>query len=111
MKKTHTMSLKEKYFNLIFKGEKNVELRLFDEKRKQINVGDTITFIKSGSDARFDIRVVGLVRAANFERLFDIVNPKKCGFANIDEAIQTMEQFYDKEAQRKNGVIGIVLSF
>ena len=107
----HTMSLKEKYFDLIFKGEKTVELRLFDEKRKKIKPGDKITFIKSGTDTRFDIRVVGVARATTFDRLFDFIDPKKCGFDNKEQALNIMEQFYSKESQRSIGVVGILLSF
>lgn len=107
----HTMSLKEKYFDLIFKGEKTVELRLFDDKRRKIKPGDKITFVKSGTEARFDIRVVGVARAINFDKLFDFIDPRKCGFDNREQAINTMEQFYSKDAQRAMGVVGILLSF
>lgn len=40
----HKMSLRNKPFNSIKSGTKTIELRLYDEKRKLISVGDIITF-------------------------------------------------------------------
>lgn len=40
------MRLNEEPFNLIETGIKDIEYRLNDEKRKQIKIGDTITFYK-----------------------------------------------------------------
>lgn len=40
----HKMSLRNKPFNNIKSGTKTIELRLYDEKRKLISVGDIITF-------------------------------------------------------------------
>ena len=42
----HEMRLLPKPFELICSGVKTVEIRLNDEKRKKIQVGDTITFRK-----------------------------------------------------------------
>ena len=105
----HKMSLKEKYFNLIFKGEKTIELRLFDDKRKKIQIGDTIEFANGAS--RFTVRVVGLVRAQTFADLFKIIPVQRCGFTDEQEALYIMEQFYTLQMQKKDGVIGIVVSF
>ena len=40
----HQMSLRPHPFEKIKLGEKTIELRLYDEKRKEIKVGDTIEF-------------------------------------------------------------------
>jgi ASC-1-like (ASCH) protein len=40
------MGLYGVYFQSIIEGKKKVEVRLNDEKRRKINVGDTIEFIK-----------------------------------------------------------------
>lgn len=108
---THKMSLKRKYFDMIFKGEKTIELRLFDDKRQKINIGDKIQFTVAGSSAFFEVNVVGLVRAQTFERLFQIVSVQKCGFEGAQEAIKVMEEFYSKDMQQELGVLGIVVSF
>ena len=40
----HKLNVKEKYYNMLKSGTKTIELRLFDEKRRKIKVGDTIEF-------------------------------------------------------------------
>lgn len=42
----HEMKLQPKYYDFILNGTKRIEIRLNDEKRKTIKVGDTITFYK-----------------------------------------------------------------
>ena len=44
--KEHTLNLDEKYYNYILHGTKRIELRLNDEKRKLMNIGDTLVFYK-----------------------------------------------------------------
>lgn len=40
----HEMTLKEPWFSLVKNNIKTIEGRIYDEKRKQINIGDTIKF-------------------------------------------------------------------
>ena len=47
---THLMNLQPKYFDFIKDGTKRIELRLYDEKRRQIQLGDIIEFSKSEDD-------------------------------------------------------------
>lgn len=42
----HFMRLHEEPFELIKFGKKIIEIRLNDEKRQKVNIGDTITFSK-----------------------------------------------------------------
>ena len=42
----HEMKLQPEYYNYILNGTKRIEIRLFDEKRQQIKIGDTIKFLK-----------------------------------------------------------------
>ena len=42
----HIMKLKEQYFDCIKNGNKKYEIRLNDEKRKNIKIGDFIEFQK-----------------------------------------------------------------
>lgn len=105
--KTHNMTLKQPYFDLIKCGKKTIELRLYDSKRQQIVPGDRITF--QNGDNFNTVNVKGLVRAENFASLFDLIDVKKTGLENVDNAINIMEQFYDKDAQKKFGVVGICI--
>ena len=42
----HKMKLQPRYYDFILNGTKRIEIRLNDEKRRMIKVGDTITFYK-----------------------------------------------------------------
>lgn len=46
----HQMKLQNDPFQMIKKGQKTIEMRLYDEKRKLVQVGDNISFtnIESG---------------------------------------------------------------
>ena len=48
--KTHEMNLQPKYFDFIKDGTKRIELRLYDEKRQLIRLGDIIEFTKSDDE-------------------------------------------------------------
>ena len=43
----HEMGLRPKYFDYIKNGTKRIELRLFDEKRQKIRLGDIIECAQS----------------------------------------------------------------
>ena len=106
----HTMHLKKIYFNLFLHGKKTVELRLLDEKRKKIQLGDTIRFIcNENENESFVMKVKGLVATKTFNELLEIVPATKCGFPDAEIAVQTIEQFCSSDKQ--DGVLGIVLEF
>lgn len=103
----HNMTLKQPYFDLIKAGKKTIELRLYDEKRRKIQPGDTITF--QNGDNFHTVKVKGLFVCDNFQQLFKFVDPKFAGLGTVKEALATMEQFYDKDAQAKFGIVGICI--
>ena len=104
---THKMGLKQPYFNLIKCGKKTIELRLYDSSRRLINPDDKIIF--QNGNIHIIVRVKGIIRAGNFDSLFDIIDVRKTGLEEKDKAIRIMEQFYDKGAQRKFGVVAILI--
>lgn len=103
----HNMTLKQPYFDLIKVGKKKIELRLYDNKRQQIHTGDTIRF--QNGDNFHTVNVTGMFICRNFEELFKFINAKDTGLDTVDNAIKIMEQFYDKDAQKKFGVVGICI--
>ena len=104
----HTMNVKTKYYNLLKSGKKTIELRLFDEKRQKIQVGDEIVFSDSSNqDDNFKAIVLKLHRAESFDALCNIILPDKAGFSTKEELISVLEEFYTPSAQKKFGVVGI----
>lgn len=58
----HKMKLQEKYYDFIINGTKRIEIRLNDEKRQTIKLGDTIEFSKEPElKDKFDAKVIGLI--------------------------------------------------
>lgn len=105
----HFMRVQEKYYNLLKSGKKTVELRLNDDKRRQIKVGDKIEFT-NGSDKNdhFMAEVVALHTAPDFETLCTkCITPRQGGFDMKEELISVLEEFYKPAVQKKYGVVGI----
>ena len=79
----HILKLKPKYFNYINRGTKRIELRLYDEKRKKINIGDTIIFQKEPEldITNYFVNLVGVVVFSILGYLY-IKNREKNTFAS-----------------------------
>jgi len=101
------MNLKQPYFDMVKKGVKTIELRLYDEKRQQIQIGDSILF--QNENKHHLVKVKELVKAQNFDSLFKIIDIKKTGLGNKENALKIMNQFYPINKQNEIGVVGIVL--
>ena len=106
----HILKLQPKYFDYINEGTKRIELRLYDEKRQKINIGDTIVFRKEPElTTSMEVKVIGLLRYDTFEDLFkdfdiEIMADK---LVTKQELLDILNEFYTKDEQSKYGVIGI----
>ena len=106
----YEMKLQPKYYNYILKGTKRIEIRLFDEKRQQIKLGDTIKFLKEPElTESFKAKVVGLLRYNSFQEMFKdfdiaILADKEM---TKEDLLHVLEEFYSKEKQNQYGVLGI----
>ena len=106
----HEMKLQDKYFNFILNGTKRIEIRLFDEKRKSIKLGDTIIFRNQDNlSKQFKTKVIGLLRYNNFDDLFRDFDISILADISInkEELKNVLEEFYTKEDQENYGIIGI----
>ena len=104
----HKLNVKEKYYNMLKSGTKTIELRLFDDKRKNIKIGDYIEFSNnSDADDKFTAQVINLHRADNFAELCKNINCRNAGFASNGELLKVLEEFYSLDRQNELGVVGI----
>jgi len=106
--KIHEMSLQPKYFDFIKDGTKRIELRLYDEKRRSIQLGDIIEFAKS-DDEKFKAEVIGLLRYNSFADLFEDFDISILADSSMtkQELLEALGEFYSEEKQAEFGVIGI----
>ena len=109
---THYMNLVPSAFKKIANGDKTIELRLNDEKRKRINVGDTVGFNCNENNDIITAKVKQLHKFADFKSLYNALPLDKCGYAEsgLHTAHHTdMEQYYSTEKIKKYGALGIEL--
>ena len=102
------MNLRPKYFDFIKDGTKRIELRLYDEKRQSIQLGDIIEFAKSENE-RLKAEVVGLLRYNSFAELFEDFDISILADSSMtkQELLEVLGEFYSEEKQAEFGVIGI----
>lgn len=106
----HEMRLNPAPFRMIQSGEKTIELRLYDEKRRGLAVGDTITFTETDTGERLRVTVTALHIFPSFDALYRALPLDQCGYT--EAAMKTaspddMLAYYSKEQQQRYGVVGI----
>ena len=106
---THEMSLKTSPFYQIKNGKKRVELRLLDEKRKKIRVGDRIVFTHTENyDEKIFAHVIGLHAYPDFDGVTADFFRSEMGFADRTERVgDIMREYYSDEDVRKYGALAI----
>ena len=101
----HQMKLKESPFERIKNGTKTIEFRLYDEKRKQIKIGDKIEFSKLPDlEEKLTVKVLDLYREETFYKLFKKLFTDE---EEIERKTKAMYDFYSQEKQDEYGVLGI----
>ena len=77
----HTLNLSPSPFEMIKSGRKTIELRLYDERRQSIEVGDTLVFVHT-EDASLTLtaKVTDLHRFPDFAALYAALPLEKCGY-------------------------------
>ena len=110
----HIMKLHSQPFAKIKAGSKTIELRLYDEKRQRISVGDTIRFVSAESAADEAVVLVrNLFIFASFDELYKHLPLMECGYTAEDvhtASPRDMEMYYSVEKQRQYGVVGIEIA-
>jgi len=106
-----SMKLLEEPYTRILSGKKTIEIRLYDEKRSKINIGDTIEFSKLPDlQEKVKVEVVALLRYKTFKGLVNDFGMEFYGYPKdypIDEFVNSIYEIYSKEQERKYGVLGI----
>jgi len=106
--KTHVLTLASEPFEAIKNGNKTIESRLYDEKRKLVELGDEIVFInREAQDQSIRAEVVGLLRYSSFKELFSHNEPTKFNGSSVDWLLNQIHEFYSDEDEEKYSVVGI----
>ena len=110
----HKMGLYGEYFQSIIEGEKKVEVRLNDERRRKINVGDMIEFIKvPQQDEILKVHVTGIRKYDTFKKMYEDIPFKDfdCEGWTLKEMIDGTYEIYTQEQEKEWGTLAITISF
>lgn len=106
----HQMKLREEPFNLIKNGVKILELRLYDEKRKNIKIRDITEFSKLPDLVeKLKVEVIDLLVYKTFADLIENVSARDLGYVESDKENLKVDMYkiYTREEEEKYGVLGI----
>ncbi len=109
----HEMKLNPAPFAMIKSGRKTIELRLYDEKRRKISVGDAIVFTNEQSGERLTVKVLKLHKFPSFAHLYAELPLLRCGYTKetVEWATpEDMNAYYSLEEQARCGVLGIEIA-
>ena len=102
------MKLQPQPFEAIKSGRKDIEMRLYDEKRKQIKKEDLIEFTNLETGEKILCKVTDLHIFSSFKQLYAHFDKKRLGYHENETAkTSDMEKYYPKSEQAQFGVIGI----
>lgn len=108
------MGLYSEYFQAIREGKKIVEVRLNDEKRRKIKVGDAIEFIKVPQQDEFlKVQVIDLKSYDSFEAMYNDIPPENfdCEGWTINEMIDGTYEIYTPEQENEWGTLAIMIEY
>lgn len=106
----HKMGLYEEYFYDIKSGNKQVEVRLFDEKRKNISLGDIIEFvILPKQENTLQVRVVELKNYSTFHELYKDIPFEEMGCEGwtMEKMLEGTYDIYTPDQVLKWGALAI----
>ena len=104
----HKMRLEHKPFMQIKERTKTVEMRLNDEKRSKLRVGDVIEFTDLSDGAKMNCAVKNLFKYPSFYELYKNHGSQSIGYGEGEAADPAdMYDYYSQENIEKYGVVGI----
>ena len=107
----HQMKLFRKPFFRIKKKKKIIEVRLFDEKRQKVSIGDEIEFsLIDVSKEKIVVKVIGLSKFNSFKNLYSSFHYSLFGHSHgttLEEQLRDIMECYSKENEKKYGCLAI----
>lgn len=110
----HEMGLYKEYFNGIKEGRKTVEVRLNDEKRRKIKIGDFIEFIDvTNQDEKLKVSVTNLRKYNSFEEMYKSIpfSDFDCAGWSMKDMIDGTYEIYPPEQEKKLGTLAITIKY
>ena len=97
-------------FSLVGEGIKDVEVRVNDEKRRKLKIGDTLLFVnRDNEEETIRVEVMDLLYYPSFEAVaeaFPMERLYKAG-VSVEDYLALMNSFYSEEEVKKYGIVAI----
>ena len=105
----HTMRVNAESFRKMQNGEKTVEVRLNDDKRRMVSIGDIVTFInRDNEDKHIHVRTKGFSWYTTFDELYEKTDKAKLGYKENETANpEDVSKYYTAADEYIYGVTGI----
>lgn len=101
------MHLHPNPYRKIKEGSQQIETRIYDEKRRQLKIGDTIEFTsRDNPEEKFSAEITDLIIKPTFSELFD-TSPSELFGGTDKEDLMGIYQYYSPEEEKDWGVVGI----
>lgn len=95
-------------FQAIKNKTKTIEMRLNDNKRRNLKEGQIIEFKNRSTNEILTAKIIKLHLFPSFTELYAAFPKEKIGYQETEKANpKDMEKYYSKEEQTKYGVVGI----
>ncbi len=104
----HLMKLQPQYFDLMDEEVKIYEVRLLDEKRQGVMIGDVIEFVKEPNlNEMIGGKVQEILKFSSFEQMAKNLPARELGFEgkSKQEIEEIYHKFYSREDEIKYGVV------
>ena len=108
----HKMGLYGEYFQSIIEGKKKVEVRLNDDKRRKIKVGDTIEFTKvPQQDETIRVQVMEIRKYTTFREMYEDIpfEDFACEGWTMQEMMDGTYEIYTPKQEKEWGVLAITI--
>lgn len=102
------MHLTHSAFKAMQEGNKNIEIRLYDEKRRELKKDDIISFLDIITENVINTRVISINIFSSFKILYERYPKKSLGYAESETAdYSDMFEYYSENDEKKYGVVAI----
>nr|WP_255365451.1 ASCH domain-containing protein [Brevibacillus sp. SKDU10] len=108
------VSLLGEYFKAMKQGKKTVEVRLNDEKRRKIKVGDTIAFMKvPEKDETINVQVTELRQYDTFQAMYEDIpfQAFDCEGWTMQEMLEGTYEIYSPQQEEQWGALAITIKY
>ena len=106
----HALNLYPGPFEAIKNGRKDIEMRLNEEKRQNLKVGDVIVFTNTESKEQLECKILGFAPFDSFDLLYSSFPKERLGYSKEEEAHPAdMERYYLRERIEKYGPLAIFI--